>query len=200
MAKKKDIFLEQQRKNQIIFSTYKFLVEDSVANLTLDRIASACKISKGLVSYYFKNKDNLILETMTFMMGQEKQKLLSLAYLDQPVKSRVKSLIKSAIPSREEVENMAHFLMEVWSFAKNSKSSKTLLQESFKGIRMICKSIIDIGIDVGYFKKTDSNSMALILQSLFDGLMIQIAVDPTLDVDKVTQITFEFIDKYLSKG
>ncbi len=78
MAKKKDIFLEQQRKNQIIFSTYKFLVEDSVANLTLDRIASACKISKGLVSYYFKNKDNLILETMTFIMGQEKQKLLKL--------------------------------------------------------------------------------------------------------------------------
>src|SRR3989338_9941035 len=130
MTKKKDPLLEMQRKNQIIFSTYKFLIENSVADLTLDRIAASCKISKGLISYYFKNKDNLVLETMTFMLVQERQKLLSLAHQDQPVKNRVKSLIQAVISSREEVENRTHFLMEIGSFTKKSQARQRVLQEN----------------------------------------------------------------------
>jgi TetR/AcrR family transcriptional repressor of bet genes len=51
------------RKSQVINATLECISESGLEKLTLDAVAKKADISKGVVSYYFKGKEDLILKS-----------------------------------------------------------------------------------------------------------------------------------------
>lgn len=197
MAKKKDPALEAERKHQIMLAAYQLLVEGSVQALTLDRVARASGISKGLVSYYFKGKERLVTETMHFILMEQKRRLLALAHQDKPVQGRVRELIAAALPSRGEVSDITSFLMETWSFAKNNPRTGRVVRGNYAEFRALCEELIALGIAAGYFKNINPKMFSLMIYSLFDGLALQITLDPSLNVVSIQEALFDFIERHL---
>lgn len=196
MPKTKDPKLEEDRRNQIMMAAYHLLVSGSVQNLTLDKVAKASGISKGLVSYYFRGKDRLVTDTMAHILMAQKRALLELAHQDQPIEKRVRALIERALPSRSEVQNITKFLMETWSFAKNNPKTSRTVRDNLAEYRSICSEIIQLGIDEGYLKNIDAKVFSLMIYSLFDGLALQITLDPELDVTTIQNTVFDFIERF----
>ena len=65
--------LEQQhsaRQAQLIRSTYRLIGERGVHRASLREIAQGAAMSKGLIPYYFKTKENLILATMRWALSE----------------------------------------------------------------------------------------------------------------------------------
>jgi AcrR family transcriptional regulator len=56
------------RKVDLVRTAYRLFSEKGVHRVPLDEIASAAGLSKGLVIYYFKTKENLVLETMRWAL------------------------------------------------------------------------------------------------------------------------------------
>src|SRR3990172_7781057 len=67
-----ELFGEQHpaRQVQLIRSTYRLIGERGVHRASLREIAQAAGMSKGLIPYYFKTKENLILATMRWALSE----------------------------------------------------------------------------------------------------------------------------------
>ncbi|MBX7148083.1 TetR/AcrR family transcriptional regulator [bacterium] len=193
MPKKKDSLLEAERKKQIILTTYRLLIKGSTHDLTLDKVAKQARLSKGLVIYYFKNRDNLITETMQAILLEEKNRLLSLAAGVEPVTEKTNKLVEAGLTSRQEIENMTLFLIETWSYAKNNPATQKAIIKNALDFRSICKTFVEIGKQAGAFQNLDEEMLSIFLYSLFEGLSIQITMDKSLDVGAIKNFTLTLL-------
>jgi len=69
--------MEPVRRKQVINATLECIAENGFEGLTLDTVARKAGVSKGVVSYYFKGKEDLILQSFEafldhyyFLVGQ----------------------------------------------------------------------------------------------------------------------------------
>ena len=56
--------VEEQRKRLILQAAADCVLEDGVANLTLRKVARRANVTTGMITYYFENKDELLLATL----------------------------------------------------------------------------------------------------------------------------------------
>ncbi len=66
--------MEPIRKNQVINATLECISESGFEKLTLETVAKKAGISKGVVSYYFKGKEDLILQSFRAFLDNYNQK------------------------------------------------------------------------------------------------------------------------------
>ena len=53
------------RRNDLIRATIDTIYADGISNVTLSKVASRSDLSPGIVNFYFKSKNNLLLERST---------------------------------------------------------------------------------------------------------------------------------------
>lgn len=198
MAKKKDPELEQKRKRQIILAVARLLSETTHQSMTLDQVAAESGLSKGLVNYYFKGKQALIVETIQFFLDQQLQKLEAALHHDAPVEHRFETLLQAALPSREEMEFRFRFLTEIWSFAKLNSEAATTIRESYRRYRNACEALIEAGVREGYATNSDQRWLFFLCYSLMDGVALQLSFDADLEIDQIRADLRRFFHEVLS--
>ncbi len=67
--------MEPIRKNQVINATLECISESGFEGLTLESVAKKAGVSKGVVSYYFKGKEDLILQSFRAFLDYYNQKV-----------------------------------------------------------------------------------------------------------------------------
>ena len=65
-----------ERKEKIIKATIKCISDLGYHNFSIQDVASSAKVSKGMIHYYFMNKDDLILGVLERMVCDIEKKLL----------------------------------------------------------------------------------------------------------------------------
>ena len=198
MAKKKDPELEQRRKGQIILAVFRLLAQTTHQSMTLDQVAAESGLSKGLVNYYFKGKEALIVETIQFFLDQQLQNLEAALLRDEPVEQRFETLMRVALPSRAEQEIRFHFLTEVWSFAKLNEQAAAAIRDSYGRYRSACEALIEAGVREGYAKNSEQRWLFFLFYSLMDGVALQVSFDSGLDIDEIRQNLQRFFHEVLS--
>lgn len=63
------------RRSQIINSTLECICLAGTEKMSLDMVAKEAECSKGVISYYFKSKDNLVLEAFRAFLDYYKIKI-----------------------------------------------------------------------------------------------------------------------------
>ncbi len=198
MAKKKDPELEQRRKQQIILAVFRLLAQTTHQSMTLDQVAAESGLSKGLVNYYFKGKEALIVETIQFFLNHQLQDLEAVLLKDEPVEQRFDTLIHAALPSRAELEARFRFLTEVWSFAKLNDEAATTIRDSYGRYRAACEALIEAGVREGYVDNAEQRWLFFLFYSLMDGVALQLSFDAGLDIDEIRQNLRRFFHEVLS--
>lgn len=61
-------FIAEARREQIIHATIKVLDEIGYVNISLAKIAKMAKVSTGLISYHFKDKEDVLNHTLVYLM------------------------------------------------------------------------------------------------------------------------------------
>ncbi len=61
-------FIAEARRKQIIHATIKVLDEIGYVNISLAKIAKMAKVSTGLISYHFKDKEDVLNHTLVYLM------------------------------------------------------------------------------------------------------------------------------------
>jgi len=199
MGNKKDPELESQRKINLMLATFKLLAKMPDEKMTLADVAKETGISPGLVSYYFKNKENLIVETARFILNLRKESLFGLAAIEMAPKDRIKKFIEMALPSREEVEMIANFFIQLWAYGKKSplvaKTFLDLIHEQQKFVEQLVTQFIE----EGFTQKGDVKAKALLINALLDGLGIHVTWKVNWDIKKVHGLFYSVVTKILSK-
>jgi TetR/AcrR family fatty acid metabolism transcriptional regulator len=198
MPRIKDPKLEQKRREQIMATVYLCLAAGSHRAMTLERVAQLAGVSKGMVNYYFKTKNQLIVSTIEHFLQQHTEQLLSIVHMDLPIRDRLERLIEEALPSRDHVDSVLRFQTEVWSYGKEHPEAFEAIQASYVRFRQAAQTMVDVGVAEGYVQATEGKWIYLLLHGLIDGMSFQIVMDPSLDLVEVRARILKLIDDVIT--
>lgn len=197
MARTKDPELEQRRRLQILATTRRLLIEGSHATLTLDRVAAEAGVSKGMLTYYFASKEQLVTEAMHQFLREQELMLGAIAAVERPPRERLRMLVAAALPSREALDEELRMQIEVLSFAKQSPSTLAAVRRLYREFRRACEALLERGVREGAVTARDATQVYPLLHALIDGLSFQIVFDPDLDLDEVRERALAVVESLL---
>jgi TetR/AcrR family transcriptional repressor of bet genes len=156
-------------------------------------VAKGALCSKGVVSYYFKSKDNLILEAFRAFLNYYNMKIGSQIRKDMKPYEMLKVIQENALPEYYNLSNeseseinvsdldglesmnippakKAKLFINFFSKAMMDLNLQNLIQEVYKKDFSGISSIIDYGIKIESFKETNIYSSAYAIMSLYIGI------------------------------
>ncbi len=193
------IGMEPIRRSQIINATLECICLEGIEKMSLDTVAKEAKCSKGVISYYFKSKDNLILESFRAFLNYYKTKIDSEVSENMTPFEMLKVVQKNSLPQYyntnnenecklnvSEIEGIelmtipsskkAKLFVNFFSRAMIDINLQSALQDIYRIDHNGISKIIHYGNKMGTFKKTDTNESAYAVMALYIGLSMLRAV------------------------
>jgi len=186
VARTKDPELEARRRRELLDVTIGLLAAEPFHAVTQDKVARAAGVSKGVVTYYFATKTDLLVAAIRRYHEQVREGLVLIVALPGlDVQAKLRLLIQAAFPSVEDVEREVRFQSEVWSFAKDEPRARAAVVGSYRDFRDACSSLLGAGADEGLATTPQREWAYLFIHALVDGLTFQLAVQPELDLPEL---------------
>lgn len=181
MARTKDPDLERQRREQVLDATIALLEEGSWHGTSLAAVAQRAGVSKGVVTYWFPDKDALLLAAIDRYHQGWAERLAAVAVDDSPVEERMERLIEAAFPSVDVVTREIAMQTEVMSYAKARPEVAARVRDAYAAFRGVTEALLLIGTAEGYVVDPPPE-LHRFVHALMDGLSLQVAADPEIDL------------------
>lgn len=159
---------------------------DSIATaglgrFTLDRVAERVGVSRGLVVFHFKSKENLVEEVLNYLGGDFSAGWNAILAQQTDDITRLLRLLDYDIRFACENPNYVSVWMAFWGDAKGHKLFQTLAVPRDKGYQADLGRLLEnIGTTDGYGKE-DLAMIAQGLSAILFGFWAQLHIDPGTD-------------------
>ena len=170
-----DLFGEQHpaRQVQLIRSTYRLIGERGVHRASLREIAQAAGMSKGLIPYYFKTKENLILATMRWALSETADRIRRAMAAARTPEEKIVAMVDAIFIEPEANRRFHVAYLDLIGYAARMRTYKEL-RATFDGIvNSLNADVIRAGAAQGAFVVDDVDEAAMALRALVDGLFLQ---------------------------
>jgi len=191
---------KEAKKKEIVAAALKEFAKRGVANTKMADIAQAAEIGKGTIYEYFRDKNEIFLEsfhqfieTMDTALGKRIYKITD------PV-LKLKVLVTTWTEMIDNVHaDYVEIMLEFWAEGIRVKhdfpSGVVNLKKLYADFRLLFKSILDEGIRTGKFRKINTTLTASILLGALDGIMLQWFLDKS--IFSLNEITEHLLDEFL---
>jgi len=176
--KRKNVDIIEVRRNQLTKAAYKVVSRKGYYNFTVRDIAKEAGLSTGLVHYYFKNKDDLLVSVLRIMNENLSFYLAkALEQTDDP-KEKLIIFMDEAFHLVEREKEYFHVLIDFWTQINHNERMRKANIKLYQSYRAECAKIIQEGIEKKAFKNVDVQYTATMIVAFVQGLIIQYIIDP----------------------
>ena len=152
---------------------YHLIGERGVHRVALEDIAERAGVSKGLLLYYFKTKENLVLSTMRWALSATADRIRQAMAAAHSPEAKVLAMIDAIWIGPET--NRGFYLTYVDLAARAARN------ETFTALSATFHSIVDAlyadavreGVAAGAFAVDDVDEAATVVRAVIDGLFLQ---------------------------
>ena len=168
-------------KNKIARTARAILAKDGYGALTMRRVASACGISPGNLTYHFPSVDDLMVAAMNLGLEEYQQQIAS--YIkkqptdqDKTLTELVTFFVHDALSPRTSA-----VMIEFWALAQHDPSKAAFLDQTYqKASDMIVDALLDIEPDI---ERATANQVASTLLVFSEGSTALFSRKPLLAFD-----------------
>jgi TetR/AcrR family transcriptional regulator, transcriptional repressor of bet genes len=186
--------METIRKNQVINATLECISESGFERLTLDSVAKKAGISKGVVSYYFKGKEDLILHSFRAFLDHYNQKVTEALGTETSALKMLEAMIdivvfpKTVPQAPDRLENDSKdqnktmitlpedqyfsLLIHFYSRMKQNEKLQEVYQEIYQQYLDGVIAILEYGIEKKEFKFVNLLPTAYGIMAQMDGIIL----------------------------
>ena len=165
------------RRNQLTRAAYKVVGQKGYYDFTIRDIAREAGLSTGLVHYYFKNKEDLLLNLLKEI---NKNMLVilnrSISTAEDP-RDKLSIFMKQAFDLVENEKDYFYIVIDFWTQVNKNDRMKRANIKLFKSYRDEVSKILKEGVDRGVFVKMDVEFTSAVIISIIQGLIIQYVID-----------------------
>lgn len=171
--------IKDERREQILSYALKLFARNGLAATKISDIALAAEISQGLIYHYYKSKEEIFVELISFAFDRINQACLWLESQPLPPAEKIAFAIRELLRLLEEDENAARYhLLIAQATATEAipveakdiiKQKNTLPYESIE-------RIMAAGQNEGTIKQNNARELALVFWTSINGLAIYKAV------------------------
>ena len=180
-------FIETARRAQIVVAAIDTIAEVGFARASLSRIGARIGISRGLISYHFAGKDDLIKQVVLEILEQGK------AYMRPPILAQastgagfLRAYIESNLAFMREHRNHTVAIVEI---ARGGLTADG--QQRFYGDADVDEAVNILEQHLARFQSQgelrpdfEPRVMAVAIRAAIDAVPRRLAHDPDLDVDR----------------
>jgi AcrR family transcriptional regulator len=152
------------RRVELVRTAYRLFGEKGVDRVPLDEIAAAAGLSKGLVIYYFKTKENLVLATMRWALDATAERVRQAMARAGTPQGKVLAMIDGIWSGAETNRRFYLLYLDLAGHAARVQHF-TELSATFHGVAQ--------GVTEGAFAVVDPEEGAVALRAIIDGLFLQ---------------------------
>jgi len=189
------------RRLSLVQGTLKSIAKHGLHGTTVQTISESSGSSRGLVTHYFKNKDELIVAAYRHLAEEWEARVSAfMRESGKSAESRLKALATASFHADVLDQKWLKAYLAFWSEAQHSASLRNVNREINLHYReTVARLFQRAGAEKG--SEVDADRAALGLLALIDGLWLQIAVDPSnLKADYVAETCHAFIDRMLLRS
>ncbi|WP_404348094.1 TetR/AcrR family transcriptional regulator [Sutcliffiella horikoshii] len=181
------------KRKKLIDAAYKVFVKKGYLNSSIKDIANEALMTPGLVHYYFKNKEELLLSVQQEIQinyhnkyDEQTEKLPSLKDTLLEIKSR-------------STDNPDWYRWRYEIYSLGMKDSEGNLEQQVQTILKDGRDSLSHPMEPKVGDAKEASALASIMLACFDGLALQKLVDSEFDIDLSYEVLQEMLELYLSR-
>ncbi|SME89961.1 TetR/AcrR family transcriptional regulator [Pseudobacteriovorax antillogorgiicola] len=187
-----------ERKDQIVRATVECITKHGYHNFSMQDVARTAGVSKGIIHYYFLNKDDLMMSVLDRVAGDIEGVLAEdMKSIDDPIK-KLEIFMSVSFDVVRSTKEYYQVNMDFWTQINQKKEVRQVISRHYAKFRDTCASVISEGVNAGVFKNVDSHIYASFIVSVIDGLSLQWLFDENVfDYDEMIKTAKDMILKGL---
>ncbi len=162
------------RREQILNGLYKSIVKKGFLKTSITDISKMSRVARGIIHYYFKNKEEMLYELM---------KQLSINYVNgltryikkyhTPIEKLNAFVDYHLLREEEDLYGLMAVWIEYWGQSIRNKKVNSIIYSLQDNIRKILNTIMREGIERGDFIDGNSEAVSAIFLGVMEGTMLQ---------------------------
>ena len=169
-----------ERKDQIVRATVDCISRYGYHNFSMQDVAKSAGVSKGIIHYYFLNKDDLMMSVLDKVAGDIERLLAQeMDVVDSPIK-KLEVFLFVTFGVVKNTKEYYQVNMDFWTQINQKKEIRQVISRHYAKFREGCSKVIQEGIVRGLFRKVDPDFYASYIIAIIDGLSIQWLFDETV--------------------
>lgn len=185
-------------REELLAAAMDTIAERGLDGLTMAGLGREVGMSSGHLLYYFRTKDELLLQTLEWSegrLGAERSALLS---RPGTARERLDGYIDVYVPDGPRDPHWTLWL-EVWNRSQNAEADARARQAAIEGAwHRDLVALIAEGVSRGEFRAVDPDRFAARMRALLDGFSVHVAVGiPGTGREQVLAHVREFVEDAL---
>ena len=162
-----------EREVQLVRSTYRVMVRQGSHRLSLQDIAIDAGVSKGLLLYHFKTKDNLLLATMRWALERTAFRIREAIAGSEDAPAALSALIDAVFVGAQANRDFHLFYLDLVEHAARIAAYEELPHLMRTVINRLYGQVIQRGVDEGVFHVNDIDAAASVMRAQIEGTFLQ---------------------------
>lgn len=163
--------VSEERTDQILDAAEKVFVEKGFQKARMDDIAEQSKLSKGALYWYFKSKDDIVIEIFDRIFSSEVEDLEWLIASEENASDKLLEYADRVIKDVNRLLKFAPIAFEFLSLAFRNKFFRTAFKRYLSAHMDILVPIIQQGVSTGEFRNMDPKEAAIAVSAIFEGIL-----------------------------
>jgi TetR/AcrR family transcriptional regulator, transcriptional repressor of bet genes len=169
---------KERRRVELIEATFESIARRGIADTTLADVADIAKLSRGIVNFYFKSKDQLFADTLKALADEYRQvwrKALDKAPPSPAARLSAMIMVnfEPRIFSRKKIAVWYAF----WGEAKSRPAYLAVCEESDRDYWSALVGLVEAVVADGPYRDIDPLSVARALDAITDGFWLDRLID-----------------------
>jgi AcrR family transcriptional regulator len=164
--------VSEERRNQIIESAIKVFAREGFANTRMEDVAAESGLSKGLLYWYFKSKEDIIIAIADLLFSAEFRKMQNLTVEGQTAHDCLDNFLDIFIKDLQAIIKLSPVIYEFYALAFRNKAVRHVMHEYFQRFMMIMEPIISHGMEKGEFVSGSTRQVTIAIGASFEGTLL----------------------------
>lgn len=167
------------RKTQIILATIECISRYGYTNFSMQDLAQLADVSKGVIHYYFLNKEALMMAVLDHVSSNIENLLEGTECIDDPIErlSNVVWMCADILRTKREYYKIN---MDFWTQIDQKEHVRIEIAKHYASFRNAISNIIKIGMKKNVFREGNTDIYATMIIAMIDGIALQTLFDQTL--------------------
>lgn len=200
-SQKKPSFIEEARRRQIVDTAIQTIATQGFSQASLAEIARKAGISKGVISYHFAGKEELVEEILTSLLRQPAEFIKERVGQHETALDQLRGYIEANFEFMESHRDNYVALVDLWGRRGDSEDENQFNADVYEPSRHYLAHILEAGRERGELRHVPVRATASLIQAAIDGVMLQWVFDEaSIDLDVSRAELLEMITRHVSQG
>ena len=193
-------FIEKARRKQIVDTAIRTIAARGYSQTSLAEIAREAGISKGVISYHFEGKGELIEEILARLMHEPAEYIKGRVDARETAVDKLGAYVAANFEFAKLHRNHLLALVDLWGSRDPSEGRSRFDSEAYGPSRRYLSRIVETGQEHGELGPGAAKTTASVIQAAIDGVLLQWAFDPDeVDLDACRDEIQEMITRHVAR-